>query len=119
MMKTVKETLRIRKEHPALCGQDPQVVHVDEKNYVWGVRRGEYLSVINVGSAQFGDKDDDRYGVSCGDGAKAVQIFNSQAKELGGWDGSWTVKGQETVSCSGGKLMVKLPKYSVTVYRFV
>jgi len=79
MMKTVKETLRIRKEHPILCGQDPQVVHVDEKNYVWGVRRGEYLSIINVGSAQFGDNDD-RYGVSCGDGVKAVQIFNSQAK---------------------------------------
>uniref|UniRef100_A0A7S0Y3Y8 Alpha-amylase/branching enzyme C-terminal all beta domain-containing protein n=1 Tax=Hemiselmis andersenii TaxID=464988 RepID=A0A7S0Y3Y8_HEMAN len=116
MMKLVKATLDLRKEHPDVCGHDPQVVHQDEKNMVYGVRRQGYLSVLHAGGGQWGDGED-RYEVKCGGGSKAKQVFNSMAEELGGWDASWTVKGDKEIKIENGGLRMKLPKWSVLVFK--
>eukprot|EP00283_Hemiselmis_rufescens_P003627 CAMPEP_0173426728 /NCGR_PEP_ID=MMETSP1357-20121228/6122_1 /TAXON_ID=77926 /ORGANISM="Hemiselmis rufescens, Strain PCC563" /LENGTH=42 /DNA_ID= /DNA_START= /DNA_END= /DNA_ORIENTATION= len=39
------------------------------------------------------------------------------ALELGGWDASWTVKGGQEVKVESGGLRIKLPKWSVLVFK--
>jgi 1,4-alpha-glucan branching enzyme len=122
MMTFVKDSLNLRREHPWLSKNGPNVVHQDDKNVVFGVMRGgEYLAVMNAGSGQWGDGGQNRYGIQVHEpmGPKARQIFCSQAKEYGGWDDAWTSKsGKFDLEVQDGKLNVMLPKWSVAVYQF-
>ncbi len=43
----------------------------------------------------------------------------SQDEAFGGWDGSWTAKGPGfDIPVHGGRIAVRLPKWSVAVYQF-
>ena len=122
MMALVRAVLTLRKEHPGLVTSSPNVVHQDNKNLVFGVNRGgEYLAVMNAGHGQWGDGGSNLYLVAAGEttGPRARQIFNSQAREHGGWDDSWSSKsGQYDLAVDGGKLALRLPKWSVCVFQF-
>jgi hypothetical protein len=82
MMALVRETLKMRKAHPYLVTNLPEISHLDEANTVIGVKRGhEYLAVFHMGDRQWTD-DNALYGIYVGDtlGGKARQLFNSQAQ---------------------------------------
>jgi hypothetical protein len=121
MMRLVSATLKVRAEHSWLGKNEPIVSYQDDKNVVFAVKRGgEYVAIMNAGDGQWCDGDT-RYGISVGEtlGPRARQIFNSQAQEFGGWDDSWTSKGAGfDIAVHDGKLNVKLPKWSVSVYQF-
>lgn len=120
MMALVRASLALRKEHPWLTKNAPNVVHQDDNNIVFGVKRGnEYLAVMNAGHKQWGDGE--VYKIPVGDtlGPRARQIFNSQAEAFGGWGASWTSdSGEFDIHVTDGKLAVSLPKWSVAVYQF-
>jgi len=120
MMALVRASLALRKEHSWLTKNAPNVVHQDDNNIVFGVKRGnEYLAVMNAGHKQWGDGE--VYKIPVGDtlGPRARQIFNSQAEAFGGWDASWTSgSGEFDIHITDGKLAVSVPKWSVAVYQF-
>lgn len=93
-----------------------------------GFARGTLLIVLNCSESQWDGRD---YEVQTEWREKRFrQIFNSQAEEFGGWDGSWTAGssasslGEEAkrnheeflYSSVHARLAVKLPKWSVTVF---
>jgi hypothetical protein len=82
MMAAIRATLKLRKEHPYLVTNLPEISHFDEESLVVGVKRGhEYLAVFHMGDRQW-TEGDQRYGVYVGDtlGGKARQLYNSQAQ---------------------------------------
>ncbi|PHJ18360.1 alpha catalytic domain-containing protein, partial [Cystoisospora suis] len=94
-----------------------------------GFARGSLLIVLNCSESQWDGRD---YEVQTEWREKRFrQIFNSQAEEFGGWEGSWTasssssgegVKGHHEellYSSAHARLAVKLPKWSVTVFEMI
>ena len=120
MMALVRATHDLRKEHPWLGLNAPEIVHNDGTNKVFGVKRGqEFLAVLHAGDEQW--EGGGKYYINVGQttGPKARQIFNSQAEEFDGWDASWTAKkGELSLAVQDGKLAITLPKWSVLVFQF-
>ena len=119
-MALVRATHDLRKEHPWLGLNAPEIVHADYKNKIYGVKRGhEFLAVLHAGDEQW--EGGSKYSINVGmtTGSKARQIFNSQAEEFDGWSASWTAqKGDLSLQVQDGKLAITLPKWSVLVFQF-
>jgi len=121
MMALVRATHALRKEQPWIALNQPEIVHRDDSNNVFGVKRGaEFLCVFHSSNAQWEGDGKYRINVGATTGPVARQIFNSQAEEFGGWEASWTAKkGDASIRVVNGQLPINLPKFSVLVFQFV
>ncbi|PFH38285.1 alpha amylase, catalytic domain-containing protein [Besnoitia besnoiti] len=117
MMKLVAEANRLRLAFDCLTDDDAPVrfCHVDYQNRVLGFTRGPLLVVLNCSELQWESREYEVQTEWSGRGFR--QVFNSQAAEFGGWEGSWTgACGEELHASSHARLAVNLPKWSVAVY---
>ncbi len=110
----------VRWANPALrCDNGPDFPHVDLRNGVLGFRRWDnggnvVLVVLNLSDNQW---DDPVYGVNIGyPGDHWVEIFNSQAPQYGGWVDSGNYLADLRVD-HAGKIAIRLPKWSVLMFR--
>lgn len=120
MRNLVRDANRVRWENPALSSsQGPLFTHLDAPNRVLAFKRWDdggnvVLTVVNLGAGQW---DTATYGVDLGgDGGTWEEIFNSQSPQYGGWNDSGNYLAFPDVD-PDGRLSIRLPKWSVLVFR--
>ncbi|MEW5816844.1 MAG: alpha-amylase family glycosyl hydrolase [Spirochaetota bacterium] len=120
MMNCMRDVNALRLESRGMTSENIRFVHEDPENNVLGWARWSdeggnvSLCVAHPGEGQWAGRN---YGLSTGWGSdrRWTQVFNSQAPEYGGWDGSGTWG--ELVSDWEGKIWINLPKWSLSVFR--
>uniref|UniRef100_A0A7S0N4K5 1,4-alpha-glucan branching enzyme n=1 Tax=Pyramimonas obovata TaxID=1411642 RepID=A0A7S0N4K5_9CHLO len=118
MARCVRAINALRANSEALTSEELRVVHEDFDGRVMGVLRGgeggASLVVINASENQW---EEQNYQVKVRGApyaaSAATLVFNSQAEEFGGWEGSATAG---TVQVADGRLHLSIPKWSVLVY---
>ena len=120
MRNLVTDANNVRWNNPALRGESvATVTHADTNNNVLGFLRWNdggnvILTVVNLSDNQW---DSPSYGVSIGGaGDSWEEIFNSQAPQYGGWNDSGNFLSNLVVQ-GDGRFYIKLPKWSVLVFR--
>eukprot|EP01053_Blabericola_migrator_P002582 Blabericola_migrator_1__2581@NODE_172_length_12094_cov_159_438181_g149_i0_p3_GENE_NODE_172_length_12094_cov_159_438181_g149_i0NODE_172_length_12094_cov_159_438181_g149_i0_p3_ORF_typecomplete_len463_score72_24Alphaamylase/PF00128_24/3_9e43hDGE_amylase/PF14701_6/6_2e05hDGE_amylase/PF14701_6/3e03GHL10/PF02638_15/0_0042Alphaamylase_C/PF02806_18/0_0077Melibiase/PF02065_18/0_0088AP_endonuc_2/PF01261_24/2_2AP_endonuc_2/PF01261_24/2_3e02AP_endonuc_2/PF01261_24/1_1e03GHL6/PF14871_6/0_16Peptidase_C10/PF01 len=127
-MTMVKDVNALRASSPWLQAvqEGANMCHKDGHNLVIAGARGCDLVVVNWGENQW--EGSSLYGVSTPWPNRDVrQLFNSQAEEYGGWEGSWssprsapqTAERTSLKTDGHGRLHVILPKWSVLLFRSV
>ena len=114
----VMDVNNIRWQNLALRSDILQVTHTDYNNNVLAFKRWSsnnvILTVVNMGNNNFGNHS---YGVSMGgESGHWQQIFNSQAANYGGWNGSGNYGYNPWVQ-SDNKIYINLPKWSVLMFK--
>ena len=120
MRNLVADANNVRWNNPALRSDViPSISHFDSHNNVMGFIRGDkagnlLLIVVNLSDNQW---DHPNYGVHTGvaDGSWE-EIFNSQAPQYGGWNDSGNYL-MNLVVQSDGRFYIRLPKWSVLIFR--
>ena len=122
MRDLVRDANQVRWDNPALRNDVvPQFTHNDADNRVlafkrWNSEGNVVLAVINFSDNQW---EDAIYGVSVGaPGERWTEIFNSQAPQYGGWSNSGNYLADLRVG-GDGKFYIRLPKWSVLLFRQV
>jgi len=116
MRQLVASSNRLRARCPALVGEDVRFVHEDACNTVLAFVRwtgdSAVLCILHLGEGQWENAE---YGVSTGwGGGRAWRLLlNSQAADLGGWEGSGT---PEVTADESGKISINVPKWACLVY---
>ena len=120
MRNLVTDANNVRWNNPALRGESvATVTHADTNNNVLGFLRWNdggnvILTVVNLSDNQW---DSPSYGVSIGGaGDSWEEIFNSQAPQYGGWNDSGNFLSNLVVQ-GDGRFYIKLPKWSVLIFR--
>jgi 1,4-alpha-glucan branching enzyme len=120
MRNLVTDANGVRWNNPALrCDNGPQIVHCDLQNNVLGFLRWDdagnvLLTVINLSDNQW---DQRIYGVNIGGtGDHWVEILNSQSPQYGGWNDSGNYLADLAVQADG-RFYIRLPKWSVLIFR--
>uniref|UniRef100_A0A0G4G7K6 1,4-alpha-glucan branching enzyme n=1 Tax=Chromera velia CCMP2878 TaxID=1169474 RepID=A0A0G4G7K6_9ALVE len=120
MMETVRQANLLRRSSKDLTDEFAQaeMCHKDGHNKIVAWARGGFLGIANFGERQW---DGAEYGVCCPwKDCSVRQVLNSQALECGGWDESWTVKGDATTRVGGdAKVFAKMPKLAFLVFQKV
>ncbi|HEX4448067.1 MAG TPA: alpha-amylase family glycosyl hydrolase [Polyangiaceae bacterium] len=115
----VRDANQLRWDHPALRTAHLLVTHRDPDNRVLGFKRFDdggdvLLVVLNLSDNEF---DDATYGVDLGgDGGAWEEVFNSQAPQYGGFDDSGNFLADLTAD-GDGRIRIRLPKWSLLVFR--
>jgi 1,4-alpha-glucan branching enzyme len=115
----VADANQLRWNHPALRTNNLLVTHRDRQNRVLGFKRwndsGDVLLVVlNLSDNEFHDPN---YGVDLGgDGGSWQEVFNSQAPQYGGYNDSGNFLADLTAG-GDGRIRIRLPKWSVLVFR--
>ena len=106
--------------NPALrTDYGPTVPHYDPNNNILGFLRWDdfgnvILTVVNLSDNQW---DQPIYGVNIGGtGDSWEEIFNSQSPQYGGWNDSGNYLANLVVQ-SDGRFYIRLPKWSVLIFR--
>jgi 1,4-alpha-glucan branching enzyme len=120
MRNLVADANSVRWNNPALRSDNgPQTTHHDSQNNVIGFLRWNdagnvVLTVVNLSDNQW---DQSGYGVNIGGpGDRWEEIFNSQAPQYGGWNDSGNYLAHLVVQ-GDGRFYVRLPKWSVLIFR--
>lgn len=119
MQNLVRDVNWVRWNNSALRSATLQFIHEDHANTVLAFKRwhegGNIVMVmVNLSDHQWQDCD---YGIHMGEETgRWEEIFNSQAPQYDGWDGSGNY-GYDLQAQRDGKLYVNLPKWSVLVFR--
>ena len=120
MRNLVMDANSVRWDNPALRSDNgPQIVHYDSQNNVLGFLRWDdagnvVLTVINLSDNQW---DQRIYGVNVGGtGDHWAEILNSQSPQYGGWNDSGNYLADLAVQ-GDGRFYVRLPKWSVLIFR--
>jgi 1,4-alpha-glucan branching enzyme len=115
MRNLVADANNVRWNNPALRSDDvPAQPHFDSTNNVLAFVRGNVLTVVNLSDNQW---DQAQYGVNLG-GLQGTwtEIFNSQSPQYGGWNDSGNFAAQLAVQADG-RIYIRLPKWSVLMFR--
>lgn len=120
MRNLVADANNVRWNNPALRTDfGPTVPHNDPDNNVLGFLRWDdsgnvILTVVNLSDNQW---DQPIYGVNIGgSGDSWEEIFNSQSPQYGGWNDSGNYLANLVVQ-SDGRFYIRLPKWSVLIFR--
>jgi 1,4-alpha-glucan branching enzyme len=120
MRNLVADANNVRWNNPALrSDSDPSVPHLDPNNNVLGFLRWDnsgnvILTVVNLSDNQW---DQPNYGVNIGGAGQSwEEIFNSQSPQYGGWNDSGNYLANLVVQ-SDGRFYIRLPKWSVLIFR--
>lgn len=119
MTQLVRDANQVRWNNPALRTDNFIFTHIDSQNRVlgfkrWNDRGNVVLTVLNLSDNQF---DSATYGVSLGgDGGNWEEIFNSQAPQYGGFADSGNFLADLAVGADG-RIRIRLPKWSVLMFR--
>jgi 1,4-alpha-glucan branching enzyme len=122
MRNLVRDINRVRTSNPALRGEaGPLFTHLDAQNRVLAFKRFDFagnvlLAVVNASDNQW---DTAIYGVSLdGDMGTWQEIFNSQSPQYGGWNDLGNFLAFPKVR-NDGRIYIRLPKWSVLIFRRV
>jgi 1,4-alpha-glucan branching enzyme len=120
MRNLVADANNLRWNNPALRSDSgPTVPHQDNANNVlgflrWNDQGNVILTVVNLSDNQW---DQPNYGINIGGpGDSWEEIFNSQSPQYGGWADSGNYMANPVVQ-SDNRLYVRLPKWSILVFR--
>jgi 1,4-alpha-glucan branching enzyme len=120
MRSLVADANNVRWNNAALrSDKGPQTTHYDSQNNVLGFLRWSddgnvVLTVVNLSDNQW---DQPSYGVTIGgSGDHWEEIFNSQSPQYGGWNDSGNYLADLVVQ-GDGRFYVRLPKWSVLIFR--
>ena len=120
MRNLVADANNVRWNNPALrTDYGPSVPHYDGDNNVlaflrWDDGGNVILTVVNLSDNQW---DDPVYGVNIGNpGDSWEEIFNSQSPQYGGWNDSGNYLSNPVVQ-GDGRFYIRLPKWSVLIFR--
>jgi 1,4-alpha-glucan branching enzyme len=120
MRNLVADANNVRWDNPALRSDNgPSVPHSDSTNNVLGFLRWDdggnvLLTVVNLSDNQW---DQPGYGVNIGGaGDSWEEIFNSQSPQYGGWNDSGNYL-TDLIVQSDGRFYIRLPKWSVLIFR--
>jgi 1,4-alpha-glucan branching enzyme len=120
MRNLVTDANTVRWNNAALRSDNgPQTMHYDSQNNVMGFLRwtndgNVLLTVVNLSDNQW---DQPNYGVNIGGiGDHWEEIFNSQSPQYGGWNDSGNYLADLVVQ-DDGRFYVRLPKWSVLIFR--
>lgn len=120
MRNLVTDANSVRWNNSALRSDNvSQTTHYDSQNNVLGFLRWSddgnvLLTVVNLSDNQW---DQPSYGVSIGGiGDHWEEIFNSQSPQYGGWNDSGNYLADLVVQ-DDGRFYVRLPKWSVLIFR--
>ncbi len=120
MRNLVTDANQVRWNHDALRSDyGPDVTHRDEDNRVlafvrWDDAGDVVLTVVNLSDNQWGNAN---YGVNVGGhGDSWEEIFNSQSPQYGGWNDSGNYLA-DLVTQADGRIYIRLPKWSVLMFR--
>ena len=120
MRNLVADANAVRWENDALRSDGPPaVVHYDSANSVLAFSRSNgygntVLTVVNLGDNQW---DEAVYGVAMGvAGERWEEVFNSQSPQYGGWPDSGNYLADLELA-PDGRLYIRLPKWSVLMFR--
>jgi 1,4-alpha-glucan branching enzyme len=115
----VADANQLRQDHGALRTFNVLVTHRDRQNRVLGFKRYDdggdvLLVVLNMSDNEFHDAN---YGVDLsGDDGLWEEVFNSQAPQYGGYADSGNFLAVLTPA-GDGQIRIRLPKWSVLVFR--
>jgi 1,4-alpha-glucan branching enzyme len=120
MRTLVGDINQVRWDNPALrSAGEPLFTHFDAQNRVLAFKRfndqgNVLLTVVNISENQWDTPD---YGVSlAGDDGSWEEIFNSQSPQYGGWNNSGNYLAYPAADPTG-HIFIRLPKWSVLVFR--
>jgi 1,4-alpha-glucan branching enzyme len=120
MRNLVGDANNVRWMNPALRSDNgPQITHYDSQDNVLAFQRWDdagnvVLIVVNLSDNQW---DQPIYGVNIGGaGDHWEEILNSQSPQYGGWNNSGNYLADLAVQ-SDGRFYVRLPKWSVLMFR--
>jgi 1,4-alpha-glucan branching enzyme len=120
MRQMVADANAVRWQNPALRSDSgPLVPHVDTQNSVLGFLRWNdsgnvILTVVNLSDNQWSAPI---YGVNTqSPGDHWEEIFNSQSPQYGGWNDSGNYLA-DLVTHSDGRFYIRLPQWSVLIFR--
>jgi 1,4-alpha-glucan branching enzyme len=119
MRNLVRDVNLLRASHPALRADTLAFPHLDDLSRVLAFKRWNnsgdlLLIVLNISDNQW---DYTGYGVNMG-GEQGTweEIFNSQSPQYGGWNDSGNYLAYPSVQ-SDGMIRIRLPKWSVLIFR--
>ena len=120
MRDLVRDANGVRWNNPALRSDNvPVVTHFDPQNRVLAFKRWDnngnvVLVAVNISDNQW---DDAVYRLGIGGaGERWTEIFNSQSPQYGGWNDSGNYQA-ELDSDAGGMVTIRLPKWSLLIFR--
>uniref|UniRef100_A0A7S4ULA7 1,4-alpha-glucan branching enzyme n=1 Tax=Alexandrium monilatum TaxID=311494 RepID=A0A7S4ULA7_9DINO len=117
MKRLVTASNKLRLACPALVQDNVRFVHEDACNTVLAFMRWTeecaILCIMHLGEGQW-ERSDYGVGTGWGGGRTWQLVFNSQAGDFGGWDGSGS---SEVRSDDSGKIFINIPKWSCLVYK--
>ena len=120
MRRLVAAANRVRRDNPALRGENLIVTHEDRHNRVIAFKRWAdgnlVLTVANLGDTNFKNHG---YGVRTnGQFGQWTQLLCTQDAAFGGWDGAGNAY-YKPWTREDGKIYINLPKWSVTLFRLL
>ena len=120
MRNLVADANNVRWNNAALrTDSGPSTPHFDPDNNVlaflrWDATGNVLLTAVNLSDNQW---DQPQYGVNIGGpGDSWEEIFNSQSPQYGGWNDSGNYLANLVVQ-SDGRFYIRLPKWSVLIFR--